>query len=165
MSVAGRSKLAGALAVAVWLGMGSVGVSASHGRPASIEERTRGAQKVVVARARAVNAAWRTNIHGDRLIVSRVVLDVEESLKGASPASVSMEIAGGTIDGVTLRVSGVPQIHPGERGVFFLDESAPTVYTPHLDGDSILMLDAGDVADGTTLRLQDLRRAVRAVAR
>jgi hypothetical protein len=149
----------------MWLSGGIAAVEASHGRPASIEERTRGSQKVIVATARTVNASWRTNVHGDRLIVSRVVLDVEESLKGESAASMAMEVEGGTIDGITLRVSGVPAVHAGERGVFFLEESGPATYRPHLGSDGVVILGGDDLADGLGWRLQDLRRAVRAVGR
>ena len=163
MNVNRRSTLAALLGLA--MSVANVAIAESDGRPASIEARTRGAHKVVVARARRVDAAWRTNIHGDRVIVSRVTLDVEESLKGQSPASISLEVPGGTIDGVTLRVSGMPAIHAEERGLFFLQEVTPGIHTPHLGGDGILMLDDANVAEGTTLRLQDLRRAVRAVGR
>lgn len=162
-AIAGRvSKCAVAVyAVAGWVAVAAVSLDASHGRPMSLEERTHAADKVVIAKARTVSAGWRTNTFGDRLIVSRVVLDVEESLKGAAQPSLFVDIDGGTIDGISLRVSGVPQIRQGDRGVFFLDEAAPAVYRPHFGGDGILILNGQDAVSGTTQRLDDVRRAVR----
>ena len=120
-------------------------LAASNGRIATLDERIAGAQKVVVASARSVDAGWRENTYGDRLIVSRVLLDVEETLKGtASNGPIWMELEGGTLDGVTLRVSDLPDLQPGERAVFFLDQGdngfsmAKAVDHPHVDAALVL---------------------------
>ena len=94
----------GALAVAACV-IASTIVSASNGRIATLDERIGGAQRVVVASARTVDAGWRENTYGDRVIVSRVLLDVEETLKGSAGNAIWMDLEGGTLDGVTLRVS------------------------------------------------------------
>jgi hypothetical protein len=60
---------------------------ASSNRVVDIPERAQGARTVVVATAVDVKPAWHRNAFGDRLIVSRVTLDVEEKLKGARGAS------------------------------------------------------------------------------
>ena len=62
---------------------------------ATLDERVAGAQRVVVATTRAVHSEWRENSHGDRLIVSRVQLEVIETLKGASESSLWLEVEGG----------------------------------------------------------------------
>jgi hypothetical protein len=138
-----------------------VGV-ASTGRFATLDERIAGAQKVVVASARSVDASWRENTYGDRLIVSRVLLNVEETLKGTpSNSPVWMEMEGGTLDGMTLRVSDLPELQPGERAVFFLDQGENGISTPHLRGQGILKLDHDDFVRGSSLRLDAIRTLAR----
>jgi len=139
-------------------------VSASSGRFVALPDRVRGAQRVVVATASSVRAAWRQTAYGDRLIVSQVRLQVEETLKGGGGSTAVVEVEGGTLDGFTLRVSDLPELRPGDRAVFFLDAAADgSVQVPHLRGLGILMLDADNRVAGSTLRLDDVRRAARAI--
>ena len=164
-SCVAKSKFSiGALALLACLGAGTVSTGASSGHIASLDERIEGAQKVVIAKARSVNAQWRENSYGDRLIVSTVLLDVEETLKGpAGSNAIWMDVEGGTLDGFTLRVSDMPTVEPGERGVFFLDSDAGGVInTPHLRGQGILKLDDTNVVTGSSLRVEDIRNAARA---
>ena len=146
----------GALAAVASVSAGTV-FAASGARPASLDERIQGSHKVIVATARNVDAGWRQNTFGDRLIVSRVLLAVDETLKG--PVTGISIVVTGTLDGFTLRVSDLPELKPGERAVFFLDESADGMTTPHLRGQGILKLDQSDVVRGSSLRLDDIRRA------
>jgi hypothetical protein len=73
-----------------------------------------------------------------------------------------MDLEGGTLGGVTLRVSDLPEVKPGERAVFFLDEADNGVATPHLRGQGILKLEKDDVVTGSSLRLEDIRSSARA---
>lgn len=138
---------------------------ASGGRPVDIPERARGAGAVVVARASEVTPVWQTNEYGDVLIVSQVHLQVEETLKGSPAYSMWINVEGGTLNGMTLRVSGLPVVAAGERGVFFVDERADGTRVPHLKGLGILKLDGTDQVRGTSLRLQDVRSMVRGAGR
>jgi len=133
-------------------------IADSQPRQIDIPTRMNGAQRVVVATADAVQAQWRQNAYGDRLIVSTFRLRVEETLKGASAPAALMEVEGGTLGGMTLRVSDMPELKPGDRAVFFLDRVDAPVQVPHLRGLGILLLDADQVR-GTTMTLQDIRRA------
>ena len=150
----------GALALLAGLGAGAVLTAASGGHIASLDERIQGSQKVVVASARSVDAGWRENTYGDRLIVSRVLLDVEETLKGpATSNAIWMDLEGGTLDGFTLRVSDLPTLQPGERAVFFLDQGENGITTPHLRGQGVLKLDDENVVTGSSLHLENIRSA------
>jgi hypothetical protein len=132
---------------------------------ATLDERITGARTVVVATVRSVKSEWRENSHGDRLIVSRLELDVAEAVKGGAARTMWMELEGGSLDGFTLRVTDLPLIdRPGQRAVFFLDESPRGAHTPHLRGQGILFLDEGDIIRGTTLRLAEIRMRARALA-
>ena len=160
-SSTGASKLAiRTLALLICVNAGTASIGASGGHIATLDERIQGSQRVVVASARTINARWSENTFGDRLIVSRVMLDIEETIKGAAPSNVIwMDIEGGTLDGYTLRVSDLPTIQPGERAVFFLDQSEGGIATPHLRGQGILKLNDENVVRGSSLRLQDIRSA------
>jgi hypothetical protein len=159
-----RSKVSiGALVVLASLSVGTVSTGASSGHIATLDERIDGSQKVVVAKARSVNASWRENTYGDRVIVSRVLLDVEETLKGpATSNAIWMDLEGGTLDGFTLRVSDLPTVEAGARAVFFLDQNDNGVTTPHLRGQGILTLDDNNFVAGSSLRVDDIRNAARA---
>jgi hypothetical protein len=139
----------------------SVNGAGAQARIASLEERFAGAERVVVAEARSVSAMWRQNDRGDRIIVSRVLLDVGETLKGASTEQVWMEVDGGTVDGITLEVSSVPLMHQGERAVFFLDSGEGNVHRPFLKGQGILSLDSDEMVRGSSLHLNQIRRMSR----
>jgi hypothetical protein len=154
--------VSGAVALAACLIASGVVSAASNGRIATLDERITGAQRVVVASARSVDARWRENTYGDRVIVSRVLLDVEETLKGsASGNAIWMDLEGGTLDGFTLRVSDLPDLAAGERAVFFLDQGENGVAIPHLRGQGILKLDRDNVVTGSSLRLDAIRTLAR----
>ena len=139
--------------------------NASEGRSTPLAERIQGADRVVVATASSVNTSWKENAFGDKLIVSHVVLQVEETLKGAATATVSLDIEGGTLDGVELRVSSLPSLERGERAVFFLDAAGNGVYQSHLRGQGILKLDDHDLVKGSSLQLDEIRRVAASTPR
>ena len=147
--------------LAILISCCATSVLASGGRQVDIPERASGAQKVVIAKVTSATPGWRTNTFGDQLIVTEVSLDVEETLKGTPATQLWMDLEGGTVDGVTLRVSSLPQLSAGERAVFFLDGTPSGSHVPHLKGQGILKLDANNVVRGSSLRLDDVRRQVR----
>lgn len=137
---------------------------ASGGPPAGIGDRTRRAKKVVVARVASVESSFGTNDHGDQLILSRVTLDVEETLKGSHANSVSMTVEGGTVGELTLKVSDMPAMKRGERAVLFLDET----YDGHVPADrghGIVRLDRSNHVADTQMTLDDVRALVRGAGR
>ena len=141
----------------------AMSANAADSRQIDLPTRTRGARKIVVAKAVSVTPGWRTTEHGDRLIVSQVALQVEETFKGTPASLVWLEVEGGTIDGVTLEVSSLTPMKAGERAVFFLDETSSGVHLPHLKGMGIMKLDANDRIQGSSLRLEEVRRQVLSV--
>jgi hypothetical protein len=60
--------------------------------------------------------------------VSRLQLQVDETLKGVPQPAVWVDMEGGTLDGLTLTVSSLPLIQPGERAVFFLEATNTPAY-------------------------------------
>lgn len=149
-----RRSMSGLFAVTLW----ATPAFAAGNKPVDIGERIKGAQRVVVATAVKVTPEWRTNDHGDRLIISQVTVDVEETFKGASTNQMSLDLEGGTLDGVTLTVSSQTPVRPGDRAVFMLDMKPSGGHEPHLKGQGILKLDSNNNIEGTNLRLDDIRR-------
>jgi hypothetical protein len=134
---------------------------ATAGQTTTIESQAREARRIVIAKVTHVQARFDTNQFGDRLIVSDLLVEVEETLKGAPSNVIQITIEGGTIGELTLNVSDLPAMKSGDRALFFLDEQAPGRHVPHNRGLGILRVDrAGRVDAGTTL--DEARRAVRA---
>ena len=142
------------------LAVASAGVALTAGsqRPVEIPDRIRGAERVVVAQVGHVESHFQRNHYGDELIVSRVVLEVGETLKGSHAPTLTFSIEGGTVGEVTMRVSDLPELEPGERAVFFLDRGEADLHVPHLRGQGILKLDDSDRVEGTSLTLDMIRR-------
>jgi len=146
-----------ALALVVFVSaIGSV--ASAQGRAVPLAERIQGAGVVVVATPTSVSAGWKENAFGDRLIVSRFNLHVEETLKGAPGRDVAFDLEGGTLDGFTLQVSSLPALAAGERAVFFLDLASGGAFQPHLRGQGILKLDEQNFVKGSSLSLDEIRR-------
>ena len=138
-----------------------VGLAASDRPPATLAERVAGAQRVVVATTENIESRMQKNRFGDELIVSRVRLRVVETLKGVASDAALLDLEGGTLNGVTLRVSDLPDLVPGERAVFFLGAGSKGIHQPHLRGQGILKLDENDYVRGSSLGLDEIRRVAR----
>lgn len=136
-------------------------VFAQGGPPADVAAQARGAKRVVVGRIVDVQGEFQTNRFGDRLIVSNVLVDVSETLKGPPIPLLRMAVEGGTVGDLTLKVSDMPAVHSGDRGVFFLDEDAGGTHVPHDRGRGVLKLTGGDEVEGTKLSLDAIRQQVR----
>jgi hypothetical protein len=133
------------------------------GQPKGLGPAIQQSERVVVANVVAVQPYWRTNKWGDRLIVSRTWVRPSETLKGAhTSGDVPVDIEGGTIQNLTLHVSDLPVVAKGERAVFLLRREPDGRFTPSGRGAGVLKLTANDQVVGTTLRLEDVRRAAAA---
>ncbi len=149
------------LSVAVFVAAGLLGsASASAQDAVPLAERARGAERVIVGRVAAVDPVWRVNEFGDRLIVSVVRVAVDQTLKGQTQSAVDVEVEGGTIGGLTLRVSDLTTFTAGERAVFYLKRSPRGAFVPHLRGQGLLKLDRSDRVPGSSLTLDEIRRTV-----
>ena len=137
--------------------IGAVPSLAAGGGQVPIPERARGAARVVVATVADTTARYERNEFGDALIVTYAALQVEETVKGpAGPATVAVE--GGTVNGITMRVSSLPALAKGERAVFFLTPGRQGEFRPHLRGQGILKLDAQNKVANSSLTLDEIRR-------
>jgi hypothetical protein len=154
----------GSTAVLAVLGGCLLSTIAHAQREVPLAERTRGSEQVVVGRVSAVTPVWRNNDFGDRLIISVVRVTVEEALKGASQPVLDVEVEGGTIGDLTLRVSDLEPFAPGDRAVFYLEHSRRGTVVPHLRGLGLQKIDQAGRIRGTNVTLDQVRREVRGAA-
>ena len=135
----------------------------AEGPSVDLPSAIRRAERVVVAAVVAVEPAWQTNKWGDRLIVSRTRVRATEILKGG-PASgdLAVDMAGGTLGGLTLKVSHAPLVSPGDRAVFLLKRGENGVLVPTDHGAGVMKLTKDNRVTGSHLRLEDVRRAATA---
>src|SRR5690348_6348619 len=96
----------------------------------SSTERARNAEQVIVGRVASVNPVWGNTDYGDRLIFSVLHVTVDETLKGAAQPAVDVEVEGGTIGSLTLRVSDLETFRPGDRAIFYLQHNRRGALVP-----------------------------------
>lgn len=153
------------VALAVFLTLIATHAYSDGGPSPDIATRTRGSARVVVARVVDVQSRFQKNQFGDQLIVSDVALDVTETLKGKPAATAVVEMEGGTVGDLTLRVSDISSVKPGDRAVFFLDSGDRGPDKLHDRGRGVLKLTSDDRIEGTTTPLTDVRREIQAAAK
>ena len=121
------------------------------------------ADQVVVGQVTAVEPSWRTNVHGDQLIVSRAWVRTEETLKGKAAIEVPVEIEGGSIGDLTLKVSDMPMLQRGDRAVFLLKRGAAGELVPHRRGEGILRVEPDGEVRAVGMRLDQIRQLARQI--
>lgn len=133
--------------------------------PPGVSQLLDDAEVVVVGTADRTEPLWKENGRGDKVIVSRTLVRTREELKGQTDGAIWVDIEGGTIDGVTLRVSGSPSLKAGDNAVLFLKKNSDGTYSLQQQGRGVLKLDERDIVRGTTLALEDIRQAAAARVR
>src|SRR4051812_22674478 len=150
------------IVVAIVTGVLLPGTATAQRLDVPAADRARGAEQVVVGHVSAVTPIWRNNDFGDRLIVSVVHVIVDETLKGSSQSAVDVEVEGGTIGSLTLRVSDLETFSRGDRAIFYLQHNRRGGLVPHRRGLGVQKLDAGDRVRGSGATLNQVRREIRA---
>jgi hypothetical protein len=130
-----------------------------------LADRARGAERVVVGRVTAVSPTWSVTEFGDKLIVSVATVTVDETLRGPAQQTLDVEIEGGTIGDITLHVSDLEPVAPGDRAVFYLARNRRGALVPHLRGQGLLKLDRANRVSGSNVTLDEVRRTARQVPR
>ena len=150
--------MAAVLSLALWPSV------ATAQQPVPVADRARGAEHVVVGRVSSVTPVWRDNDFGDRLIVSVLHVVVDERLKGSPPSAIDVEVEGGTIGSLTLRVSDLDTFVPGDRAVFYVQHNRRGGLIPYRRGLGVQKLDSAGRASGSGMTLDQIRQEVRAGA-
>ena len=133
--------------------------------PADVTEKARGSTKVVLGTVTDVEAEFGENEHGDRLILSRVTVRVDETMKGVHEGTVVVTLEGGTVGDLRLEVSDMPRLERGNRAVMFLTSSPGGDHKPHGRGSGVVEVGADGRATDADLTVDDIRTAVKAASK
>lgn len=97
--------------------------------PPTFDQLVATAQSVFVGEVIDVRAVWRTS--GQRRVIKTIVtFRVEDVWKGSASPTTQLEFLGGTLDGVTLTVHGVPAFRIGQRQLLFVENGAIPMVSP-----------------------------------
>jgi hypothetical protein len=136
-------------------------VASQTSRLVTIEERGSKADRVLHARVASAKSEKFTNEYGDQLIVTRYKLDVKESLKGQNGSQLEMMMEGGTFNDLTLSVSDLPTVVPGEELVLFLTQTRDGL-VPTMRGLGVLKIDpATKLIKNSSLDLSMIRQKIK----
>ena len=95
----------------------------------------------------------------DGLIVTDVTFAPAQGLKGAVGSTVVLQVVGGTADGLTLKLEGVPSFEVGRRYVVFSKENGLSIF-PVVGGDQGFFFVETDAAGRAGVVLDAHRRPV-----
>ena len=84
----------------------------------SLDTVIHGSDRIVRGRVVGLNSRRGTNEFGDDLIYTDISIETHETLKG-DRSNLLLTIEGGTVNGITLKVSDVPAFHPGDEVLLF----------------------------------------------
>ena len=87
--------------------------------PPTFESLVSSASTIFVGDVMDVRSEWAATRQG-RAIKTFVTFKVEDVWKGSLGAVTQLEFLGGTVDGVTMEVVGMPTFHEGQRSVLFV---------------------------------------------
>ena len=113
------------LALTVLLGLSRTAAPTSVVAP-TFDELVARAESVFVGRVVALRSTW-VDSRAGRAIVTDVTFAIERTVKGPVYAERSLEFLGGTVGDDTLRVSGMPEFHVGDRDVLFVADTGRPV--------------------------------------
>ncbi len=88
--------------------------------PRDLDQLVQRADTVFKGEVIAKQARWAGDTPETRHIATRVTFRVRETYKGNAVPVATLEFAGGTVDGKTLAVPGVPQFSVGQVAVLFV---------------------------------------------
>jgi hypothetical protein len=77
-------------------------------------------EEIVRASVADVESRWVESRSGKQIIKTFVRLRIKETAKGAANEEVTLSFFGGTIDGYTMAIAGMPTFRKGQQGWFFI---------------------------------------------
>lgn len=122
--------LASILVIALSLG--------APGKAQTIKQLADGAEQVVTGTVMATSAKLETTESGDQLIITRARVVVAKTHKGQPFSTIEVDVEGGTLDGITMGVSDMPVMKPGDRHLFLLKKNKRGRWVPYERGNGIL---------------------------
>jgi len=140
--------------------LGTLGVSlfADTTVPTDLATRLRGASRTIVGRVARLEPRMVRTPRGDRMIVTRTWVRVEEALKGRADSLLAVDVEGGTIGELSMRVSDIEPLKVGERAIVMMEPTADGAWRPHRRGLGLLRLTSDNRVHELGVSLADVRR-------
>jgi hypothetical protein len=114
----------------------------------TLPERAQQAHQIVSGRVTKASSMHETNSFGDKLIVTKATIAVDETLKGSKVSTVEFTMLGGTVGDITMRASHVDEpLKPGETAVVFLQNSNGQNRVPNGEGNVMRLSTTGEFLD------------------
>jgi len=131
-------------------------------REVPLDERVRGAERIIAGHVMMVKSEFTTNEFGDRLIVTRTRVVVSEVLKGrVTSSTMEVDLEGGTVGQLRLQVSDMPEVRPGDHVVLMLRESPMGRQVPSMRGQGVFKFNRQGRDDEQGITLEDIRAAAK----
>jgi hypothetical protein len=127
----------------------------------SLPDRAKASDIVVLATVNSATSSYETNAFGDRLIVTKLGLSIQESMKGPQAQDMEVQLLGGTVGEVSMVASHEPAIPVnGTQAVLFLKDKGGKL-VPSASEDSIMKVSNGKVTDEkSSLTVEQVRAAI-----
>ncbi len=99
--------------------------------PPAFDDLVAQSAQVVRATVTAISAEWRANPDNpeQRVIRSRITLEVRDTIKGSAPRTLVIEALGGRVGDAEMRIEGAPELKVGQESILFLN-GIERAYTP-----------------------------------
>jgi len=144
------------LALILWVYAGQAAM-----REISIADLARQADMIVVGTVTQQESAWDVQ---HTAIYTDVTLAVERVLAGTPGEGVTLRVAGGSVDGISMHTSNDPVFQDGERVLVFLDTSTVPSSVVGLQQGKFTVKDNIVTGTGETWSLDEFSAAVRTAA-
>jgi hypothetical protein len=128
----------------------------------SLSQLVQGAETIVLGTVAHQESAWNAT---HTAIYTDVVLQVEETMKGAAGSEVTFRIAGGEVDDIGMRTSTAPTFYRGEEVIVFLHTEGSTAQIFGLQQGKFTVSDGTVTQGGQAVPVPDFRAAIRATSR
>ncbi len=127
---------------AQFVGVNLVSADTMPDDAAALDSRIEGSEAVFRGKVESKRSYYLRRSNGSEIIVTRYKLSLDETFKGRPPVDREVVIEGGTVNGITLTVSDMPVLNPGEELIVLGDET-PDGFTPRDRSGGILRIEPG----------------------
>ena len=93
----------------------------------SLEDLVHKSSRIVVGTCVSTESRWNGK---NTLILTTSTVEISDQIKGETDGVIRVVTVGGTINGITQTVSGMPQFESGEEVILFLEPSKNTGWQP-----------------------------------
>ncbi len=100
--------------------LASLRLGATTVEPPEVDSLIKQSDYVVRAVIKSATPTWQQTADGRRYISTQVELDVRETIKGAPPSPLVIELLGGRIGDDELTVTGMPALRAGDEHILFV---------------------------------------------